>query len=140
MRPRGAPRPTGHVDRSGRAAHSSVAGFGIALSLRRCQRTRNPLWAWRSLQPLWRAVQPALEPKVIPGVGIRFDVYAVDAHRRRAEEALGDRGRLRLDPPQPHLISDPCVGNQLAQPRQKRLVARAVVEVEKLDLHLATII
>lgn len=81
---------------------------------------------------LVRSVDPALQAKVVAFGRTRVNVDAVDAQRRRAEEALDLGGFGRFHSPNLQI----CTGlhRDLLDYGQKPLVTGAAAEVEKFNL------
>ena len=80
-------------------------------------------------------IEAAFETEVGSGRGLRLDVFAVDANRRRAEEPLPLRSFERLDTPELNGLLNVEAIEESAKAWQQRLVARAAVEVEELNPH-----
>ena len=96
------------------------------------ERSADPSLGRDARLALARSVDPALQAKVVTFGRTRVNVYAVDAQRRRAEEALDLGGFGRFHSPNLQI----CTGlhRDLLDYGQKPLVTGAAAEVEKLNL------
>jgi len=99
------------------------------------QRVSNPVVGRNRRGAFPGSVQPALESEVVALRGGGIDVHPVDAHGRGSYEAHALGVVDRFDAPKLDLGTRGALGDEPTQPRQQPLVARAAVEVEKLDPH-----
>src|SRR4051794_37904325 len=116
------------------SGQAQIDGDGsITLVAPASQSRADPVVGRNRRQTAVGSVEAALESEVLALTGAWLDVDAIDPQRWRTQEPLRLGVRRRLDPAQLDVGGKPRLAQQLAQARNQRLVARAAIEVQKLD-------